>query len=138
MRKSLIAFTCVTTLLVLSLAFVSAGQFDKLTQIREDLKQVKGELGMYTCCIEPSCGFCALATGMCPCGDRVKNGDGVCGECLLGWTAGQGSIAGINAEDVTPMEGRMLDMMYRQRAATGNDDAAAGLHTQDAATHVSH
>ncbi len=138
MRKSLIAFTCVATLLALSLAFVSAGQFDRLSQIREDLKQVKGELGMYSCCLEPSCGFCALAMGMCPCGDRLKNGDGVCGECLLGWAAGQGNIAGINPEDVKPMQGRMLGMMYRQRAATGNDDAAAGVHTHDASAHSSH
>ncbi len=138
MRKSLIVFTCVTTLLVLSLAFVSAGQSDKLNQIREDLKQVKGELGMYTCCLEPSCGFCALTMGMCPCGDRLKNGDGVCGECLLGWAAGQGSIAGINTEDVKPMEGRMLGMMYRQRASTGNDDTTAGLHVHAAPAHGSH
>ena len=137
MRKVFISAACVVTVLATSLAFVSATtnapQFEKLAQIRQDLVEVKAELGMYSCCIAPSCNFCALATGMCPCGDRARQGEGVCGECLLGWHAGQGSIAGINAEDVTGMEGRILDMMYRQRAQATPGKETAHSHRHDAA-----
>lgn len=128
MRRGLIALTVVATLLSVSLSYVSASshtQFDKLAQIRTDLVEVKGELGMYSCCLAPACNFCALATGMCPCGDNVKKDEGVCGECLLGWAAGQGAIDGIDPGDVKAMSGQMLEMMYRQRAAStpGNEVA---------------
>jgi hypothetical protein len=148
MRKGFIAVAVVTTLLALSLVYVSGSsmpQFDKLAQIRTDLVEVKGELGMYSCCLAPACNFCALATGMCPCGDNVKSDQGVCGECLLGWAAGQGAIDGINVADVKGMSGQMLEMMYRQRAAStpGNEvahqHAAQQTHQHAApATHETH
>lgn len=132
MRRGLIALTIVATLLSLSLSYVSANslmQFEKLAQIRTDLVEVKSKLGMYSCCLAPACNFCALATGMCPCGDNVKKDEGVCGECLLGWAAGQGAIDGIDPADVKGMTGQMLEMMYRQRAAsTPGNEVAHGTH----------
>lgn len=110
-----------------ALAAAGQGASERLTQIRADLVDVKSELGMYSCCIAPSCNFCALATSMCPCGDGAKSGAGVCGECLLGWKAGYGQIAGVEADSVKPLSGDMLEMMYRVRAETMPDKSAAAL-----------
>ena len=112
--------------------------FEKLAAIRADLVGVKSELGMYSCCINPSCSFCALATGMCPCGDGAANGEGVCGECLLGWQAGQGNIPGVNADDVNPMSGDMLQMMYEARAESMPGGMADAGATSDAPHHHAH
>ncbi len=113
--------------------------FEKLAAIRADLVGVKAELGMYSCCINPSCSFCALATGMCPCGDgAAAGGDGVCGECLLAWQAGQGNIPGVNADDVKPMSGDMLQMMYEARATSMGDGMADAGDAADAAHHHAH
>lgn len=131
MRNRLSVAVALVAILGVSVALVPGApaalqdSFARLTKVREDLVAVKAELGMYSCCIDPSCNFCALATGMCPCGDNVDRPTGVCGECLLGWKAGQGNIAGVNPDDVQPMSGEMLEMMYRQRAqSTPGGDAA--------------
>ena len=117
-------------------ALAAAGQdtSERLNQIRADLVTVKSELGMYSCCIAPSCNFCALATSMCPCGDGAKSGAGVCGECLLGWKAGYGQIAGVEADSVKAISGDMLEMIYRVRAETMPDKSAAAA----APTHHDH
>lgn len=101
--------------------------FERLNQVRSDLVQVKGELGMYSCCIAPTCNFCALAAGMCPCGDNVDTEKGVCGECYLGWQAGQGNIAGVEPDQVRHIHGEMLQQMYMMRAEA-TPDATAGAH----------
>jgi len=122
MRKqwvALIAILAVAGFACGAVAASSVGQdasMQKLTEAREALVEAKAGLGMYSCCIEPSCNFCALASGMCPCGDNVTTDKGVCGECYLGWDAGQGSIDGVAADDVQHIHGEMLEMMYRMRA----------------------
>lgn len=96
----------------------------KLTEARTSLVEAKAGLGMYSCCIDPSCNFCALASGMCPCGDNATTEKGVCGECWLGWKAGQGSLDGVAPDDVQHIHGDMLQMMYRMRAESvpGDDE----------------
>jgi len=112
MRKILTFVVVATAVLGFTAGALTAapGQttFEKLAAIRADLVGVKAEMGMYGCCIGPSCNFCALAAGMCSCGGSVEDGEGVCGECLLGWHAGQGNIRGIDPDDVRPMTGEML------------------------------
>lgn len=122
MRKVLLSVVAVVAVLGFAAGVLAAapGQstFEKLAAIRAELVSVTAELGMYSCCLDPACTFCALATGMCPCGDGATNGEGVCGECLLGWQAGQGNLAGVDAADVKPMRGDMLQMMYEARAGS--------------------
>lgn len=142
MRKVLTLVVVATAVLGFAVgALASApGQttFEKLAAIRADLAGVKADLGMYSCCLNPSCSFCALATGMCPCGDGAVNGDGVCGECLLGWQAVQGNIAGVNADDVKAISGDMLQMMYEARAMSMADGMADASGASDAAHHHAH
>lgn len=139
MRKGLPILLSVISLLGFASGVLVAapGQstFEKLGAIRTELVGVKAELGMYSCCIGPSCNFCALATGMCPCGDGAANGEGVCGECLLGWKAGYGQIAGVDPADVVPMSDDMLQMMYEARAEAMPDAAAAAAHDAHHAAH---
>lgn len=131
MRRQLITFASVAALLAVSFLLVPGAPatvqdtFQKLAQVRSQLVETKAELGMYSCCIAPTCNFCALASGMCPCGDNVDTEKGVCGECYLGWKAGQGNVAGVAADDVQPMSGDMLEEMYQMRAES-TPDATAG------------
>lgn len=87
----------------------------QLNEVRADLKQVKGEMPALNCCIGPACNFCPLAAGKCPCGHNVKTEAGVCGECFLGWKAGQGEIQGVEPGEVQMIEGKMVDMMYKMQ-----------------------
>lgn len=92
----------------------------------KDLNKVRAELGAakiklakedkYSCCISPSCNFCAIAMDMCPCGNNVTKGDPVCGECQGGWMSGYGAIEGIKAENVKMMPPDKMKMAYEMRA----------------------
>ncbi|MBM4169588.1 MAG: hypothetical protein FJ215_10615 [Ignavibacteria bacterium] len=90
-----------------------------LDKIRADLKTAKRSLareGKYSCCIAPSCDFCALTDGECPCGDNLANGKPVCHECKGGWEAGYGSIEDVRAEDVKSLPADKAKMMYKMKA----------------------
>ena len=63
----------------------------------------------FSCCVRGGCTQCAMETN-CPCGTDLAappaasaNGarKGVCGDCLDGWMAGQGRLAGIPPREVT-------------------------------------
>lgn len=88
----------------------------RLTEARRALVEAKSGLDMYGCCIGPACNFCALAAAMCPCGENIESDEGVCGECWLGWRAGQGAVYGVEAADVQPLSGELLQRMYEWRA----------------------
>lgn len=90
-----------------------------LDKVRSELGEAKKKLARednYSCCISPSCNFCALAMNMCPCGNNVSKGDPVCGECKGGWMTGYGAIEGIKAEDVKTMPPDKMKMAYEMRA----------------------
>ena len=90
-----------------------------LNDIRTKLKETKRALtreGEYSCCIAPSCDFCAIAVGSCPCNDNLSNNDPVCHECKGGWQAGLGVVEGVKAEDVKTPPAEMTKMMYEARA----------------------
>ncbi len=101
-------------------AMEAKSEADKqLTEIRENLAQVKRKLtadGKYSCCIDPSCDFCALGVGKCPCGENVAKGMPVCGTCAGGWAAGYGQIADVDPAKVEAISGDMAKMMYNMRA----------------------
>ncbi len=59
--------------------------------------------GNYSCCLRHSCDYCALNMGQCPCRPNLQRGMAVCNECKGGWHAGDGAIAGIDADDVKTM-----------------------------------
>ncbi len=90
-----------------------------LDKIRADLKAAKRNLareGKYSCCIAPSCDFCALTAGECPCGDNLAEGKPVCHECKGGWEAGHGSIEDVKAEEVKSLHPDKAKMMYKMKA----------------------
>ena len=72
-------------------------------QTIQDQKTQAISEGNYNCCLRHSCDYCALNMGQCPCGPNVQRGMAVCNECKGGWHAGDGSIAGIDADDVKTM-----------------------------------
>ncbi len=90
----------------------------ELAEIRDNLTTVKGKLteqGKYNCCIAPTCDFCALAVGKCPCGHNVAKGKPVCGSCAGGWAAGYGQIPDVDPAKVKSISGKMAKMMYDMR-----------------------
>lgn len=90
-----------------------------LDEIRTRLKETKRALareGKYSCCIAPSCDFCALSVGKCPCNENLSKGDAVCHECKGGWKAGLGVVEGIDPTDVKTPPADMNRMMYETRA----------------------
>jgi len=70
---------------------------DSLLRAKKTLVKEK----RFLCCIGGGCGQCAFE-GDCPCGSDLatKGGKGVCGDCVDGWHAGQGSFAGISLAEV--------------------------------------
>lgn len=68
--------------------------------------QLTGQ-GKYTCCINPTCDFCATHMGACPCGKMAAMDRPVCRECKGGWEAGEGVITGKTAADIKVMPAMM-------------------------------
>jgi hypothetical protein len=66
-------------------------------------KQQAASAGRYSCCLKQACDHCALKMGECPCRTNLQQGMAVCNECKGGWHAGDGAIAGINADEVKTM-----------------------------------
>ena len=73
--------------------------------------------GVFSCCIRPSCGFCAAAGDMCPCADMLAKGEAVCPECWGGWQAGVGRLP-------TRSINRPLRLRRREREAVEIKSAA--------------
>lgn len=75
----------------------------RLANIKAKLKAVKSELtaaGKYNCCVQPSCDWCALKEGECPCHDNLLAKKAVCPDCGLGWHNGQGVVEGVKVSQV--------------------------------------
>ena len=75
----------------------------QLANIKAELKSVKAELtadGKYNCCVHPSCDWCALKEGECPCHDNLLAKKAVCPDCGLGWHNGQGVVEGVKVSQV--------------------------------------
>ncbi len=90
-----------------------------LDKVRADLKDAKRSLardGKYSCCISPSCDFCAISVGQCPCNENLSEGKPVCHECKGGWMAGHGVVEDVNPEEVQTPPKEMNTMMYDARA----------------------
>lgn len=87
----------------------------ELTQVRQGLNDVKPKLPELGCCNDPACNYCPLVAGKCPCGMNVKTEVGVCGECKMGWDAGNGRVAGVQATQVRTLNKEMLMMMEKMR-----------------------
>lgn len=87
----------------------------ELDQIRQNLKELKAEMPGLSCCTTTACNFCPLAAGKCPCGANIGTDVGVCGECVMGWKAGDGRIPGVDPDEVKGLSGKMLKMMYDAR-----------------------
>ncbi|MDX1933217.1 MAG: hypothetical protein SFU56_11475 [Capsulimonadales bacterium] len=69
-------------------------------------KRLRAE-GKYGCCLKPAagrtvggCEHCLKTAGECRCAANLRAGKGVCGQCVAGWKAGQGAIAGIDRDRV--------------------------------------
>ena len=95
----------------------------ELDQARAQLQAAKEKLAKdnkYSCCISPSCNFCAIAMNMCPCGMNVTKGEPVCGECKGGWMAGFGAIPDVKPEDVKMMPPDKAKMGYEMKAKMMN------------------
>jgi len=95
----------------------------EMDQARVQLQSAKEKLakdGKYSCCISPSCNFCAVAMNMCPCGMNVTKGQPVCGECKGGWMSGFGAIPDVKPEDVKMMPPDKAKMGYEMKAKMMN------------------
>lgn len=91
----------------------------KLDDIRARLTKAKNALmqeGKYSCCIAPSCDFCAIAVNGCRCGENLAKGKPVCPECRGGWTAGHGTMPDIDPQDVKEMPAADLKKLYKSRS----------------------
>ncbi|NIR52583.1 hypothetical protein GWO43_28745, partial [candidate division KSB1 bacterium] len=76
---------------------------ERLGNIRTNLKEIKMELakdGKYNCCTQPTCDWCALHEGECPCHDNLNVGKEVCPGCGLGWHNGNGVVEGVETSQV--------------------------------------
>ena len=96
----------------------TAGERQTLQTLHSQLAEFKSELaeaGKYSCCLTEGCDFCALAGAMCPCGMKLSAGEAVCGECKMGWQAGQGALRGVNPDDVESLPDPMAKMMMEMR-----------------------
>ena len=134
-RKTWLLVAAIAALPTFIVVAVSLSQLpsevqDRLGHVRSDLDGVKSDLPTYDCCTNPSCNFCALASGICVCDHNIKTEAGVCGECLLGWQAGKGHSTDVAADDVRPIHGEILQTMYDELEAHFSPhvhhDAAAG------------
>ena len=91
----------------------------KLEEVRSQLAKTKDGMmqdGKYSCCISPSCDFCALAADGCPCGENLSKGGAVCHECKGGWMAGYGALQDIKPEDVKVLTPDVMKKMYKMKA----------------------
>lgn len=97
----------------------TAAEKKTLGDLHKQLESFKGNLtkaGKLNCCLKESCDFCPLAAAMCPCEDKVAKGEGVCGECKMGWQAGQGKVPNVNPASVKSLDDMMSKMMMDARA----------------------
>jgi hypothetical protein len=77
----------------------------KLTRVRKDLEELKAELrekGLYTCCIQNDCNWCALHLGQCTCVKLVirKGHEKSCCECAAAWNRKQGKFPGVDPDAI--------------------------------------
>jgi hypothetical protein len=96
-----------------------APMHEGLDKVRAELKAIKEDLteeGHYSCCIAPSCDFCALSMNGCPCGMNLMQEEPVCGECKGGWDSGFGALPDVQARNVKVAPPDMVKMMYESRA----------------------
>ncbi|MBI4546537.1 MAG: heavy-metal-associated domain-containing protein [Ignavibacteriae bacterium] len=98
----------------------SSSEFDEARAKLQAGKEKLAKDGKYSCCISPSCNFCAIAMNMCPCGMNVTKGEPVCGECKGGWMSGYGAIPDIKPENVKIMPPDKAKMGYEMRAKMMN------------------
>ena len=75
--------------------------------LMDTAKNTLAAQGRYHCCMKPlagakspGCDLCARTTGSCHCAANLKAGRGVCGQCVAGWKAGQGNVAGVKRAEV--------------------------------------
>ena len=90
-----------------------------IKDIHKQLEKVKADLAKdekYSCCIKPTCDFCALTALMCPCAKNLSQNKPVCPECLAGWKSGQGVLKDVDAKDVKMAPDEMLKKMMKMKA----------------------
>jgi hypothetical protein len=111
----------------------------ELAQARQVMNTAKRTLvkeGRFACCVgHGGCDECAYEQS-CPCGREAaegQKGNGICGQCLDGWHAGIGRLAGLNAQDMKlqsmhSTEGQMAGMhgMMAPIAGIGMTQEASG------------
>ncbi|MFQ6042326.1 MAG: heavy-metal-associated domain-containing protein, partial [Candidatus Poribacteria bacterium] len=96
--------------------------------IHKQLEKVKAALakdGKYSCCINPTCDFCALTARMCPCAKNLSQNKPVCPECLAGWKSGQGVLKGVDAKNVKMAPDKMLKKLMEMKAKLISSAGAA-------------
>lgn len=77
----------------------------RLIKIRKDLNVLKNELqekGLYNCCIDNDCNWCAVYMGHCPCAELIskKGTEESCPECAAAWNEKQGKIPGVDPDAI--------------------------------------
>ena len=82
------------------IALSPAEQLESVHAALEELKSELANEGKYSCCVFPSCNWCALHEGQCACYPNVEANMEVCPGCGLGWHNGNGMVEGFTAEDV--------------------------------------
>jgi hypothetical protein len=115
-----------------------------LAAARETLNRAKRTLvkeGRFACCVgKGGCDECAYETS-CPCGQEASRGTagaGICGQCLDGWSAGIGRLAGMSAgqmklaQESHGMAG--MEMVDMTMGGLPMDRAASGTSWQPDAT----
>lgn len=77
----------------------------ELARIRVELDSLKGDLrerGIYNCCIQNDCDWCALQMGHCPCAELIskEGNEKSCPECAAAWNRKRGKIPGVDPDAV--------------------------------------
>jgi hypothetical protein len=72
----------------------------KTEKMRDAALMKRKQSGRYACCMKKACDICLTRHGSCACAVNLAKGKGVCGQCLAGWQAGQGSVPGVKKESV--------------------------------------
>jgi len=101
--------------------------FKELRALVDELKVS----GRYDCCIETPCSHCAMMAGGCSCGEGLRRGEPVCGECALMWVRGLGAETGVDPATVR-------SFLEAERIINAEAAKSAGKHKARPSGHQKH
>jgi hypothetical protein len=117
---ALIAVAIGASLFSISTPAAAPAPAPDMAKVRKEMKAAKAALEKqekYNCCIEPSCDFCAMAQGECPCAKNIAKGKPICGNCADGWAAGKGDAPNVDRSKIQRFSEAQAKTMFEKYVA---------------------